>query len=122
MLKNEISFPLELLYKQLLKELLLLHLKLVPHFLSVTQMDLRPCKTKIESVSEQSCGSAGNQDNKITTFRNMVLTDTTSHKAKRHMCDMLKKWRLKRGIKHWVYIIPQYLGLKIPDSCIAALH
>lgn len=28
------------------------------------------------------------------------------------MCDMLKKWRLKRGIKHWIYIIPQYMGLK----------
>lgn len=97
MLKNENSFPLELLYKQLLKELLLFHLKLVPHFLSVTQMDLRPCKTKAQSVSQQRCGSAGSQDNKITTFRNRILTDTTSHKAKCHTCDMLKKWRLKRN-------------------------
>lgn len=102
MLKNKSSFPPELLYKQLLKELQLLHLKLVPHFLSVTQMDLRPCKRKTQSVSQQRCGSAASQDNKITTFRNTVLTDTTSQKAKCHMCDMLKKWRLKRGIKHWI--------------------
>lgn len=103
MLKNKSSFPPELLYKQLLKELLLPQLKLVPHFLNVTQMDLGPCKRKTQSVSEQRCGSAVSQDNKITAFRNTILTDTTSQKAKCHMCDMLKKWRLKRGIKLDLY-------------------
>lgn len=107
-LKNRSSFPPGLLYKQLLKyELLLLHLKLVPHFLSVPQMDLGPCKKKTQSsVSQQRCGSAESQDDKMTTFRNMILTDTTSQKAKCHTCDILKKWRLKRGIKHWISIIP----------------
>lgn len=86
-LKIKSSFSPELLYKQLLKyELLLLHLKLVPRFLSVTQMDLRPCKKKTQSsVSQQRCGSAESQDNKMTTFRISILADTTSQKAKCHM-------------------------------------